>query len=105
MPNQIAFIVLWQLCLAVRIAAADSRESFREWNVYGGDSAGTKYSALDQINRSNVHRLKPAWIYRCDDMSLRPASTIECNPIAVDGVLFLTTPGLKVVALEAASGR
>ena len=38
-------------------------------------------------------------------MSLRPASTIECNPIAVDGVLFLTTPGLKVVALEAASGR
>src|SRR5207247_9769785 len=73
--------------------------------VYSGDRPGTKYSGLDQIKCTNVHRLKPVWIYRCDDMKLQPASTIECNPIVVDGVLFLTTPGLKVVALDAATGR
>lgn len=73
--------------------------------MYGGDLAGSKYSALDQINRSNVHLLKPAWIYRCDDMRVRPASTIECNPIVIDGVLFMTTPGLKVAALDAATGK
>jgi quinoprotein glucose dehydrogenase len=35
----------------------------------------------------------------------RPGSTIECNPIIIDGTMFLTTPGLQVVALDAASGR
>ena len=93
------------VCLAARAAAAEPRQSQREWPVYGGDAAGTKYSALDQINRANVRRLKPAWVYRCDDMRRQPASTIECNPIVVDGVVFLTTSGLKVVALDAADGR
>ena len=52
------------------------------WEVYGGDAAGTKHSALTQINRSNVNRLTTAWVYRCDDMRLRPARTIECSPNA-----------------------
>src|SRR2546425_8834525 len=73
--------------------------------MYGGAQAGTKYSAIDQIIRTNVHRLKPVLIYHCDDMRLQTASTIECNPIVVDRVMFLTTPGLKVVALDAATGR
>jgi quinoprotein glucose dehydrogenase len=77
----------------------------RGWSTYGGDPAGTKYSALDAVNRTNVTRLKPAWIYRCDDMTPRPASTIECNPIIVDGVMYITSPGLKVLALDAATGR
>ena len=55
------------------------------WPMYGGDPAGTKYSALDQINRANVRELTPAWTYRCDDMTLQPASTIECNPIVIEG--------------------
>ena len=75
------------------------------WPIYGGDSAGTKYSALDQINWTNVKQLQPAWIYRCDDMTERPASTIECNPIVIDGVAYLTTPGLKLVALDASTGK
>ena len=49
--------------------------------------------------------LEPAWIYRCDDMSERPASTIECNPIVIDGVAYLTSPGLKLLALDAATGK
>ena len=76
-----------------------------EWPIYGGDNAGSKHSPLDQINRDNVKQLAPAWIYRCDDMTEQPASTIECNPIVVDGVAYLTTPGLKLVALDAASGK
>jgi quinoprotein glucose dehydrogenase len=75
------------------------------WPVYNGNFGGTKYSALAHINRTNVTRLKPAWIYRCDDMTLRPASTIECNPLVIDGTMYLTTAGLKVVALDAATGR
>lgn len=83
----------------------NAADSHRSWPVYGGDAEGTKYSALKQINRDNVSRLKPAWIYRCDDMTTRPASTIECNPIIVDGVVYLTSPGLRLLALDAATGR
>lgn len=75
-----------------------------EWPVYGGDPGGTKSSPLTQINRTNVHRLKPVWIHRCDDMRTRPATTIECNPLVVDRVAYLTTPGLKLVALNADTG-
>lgn len=87
------------LCLGV------ARGAEKDWPVYGGDFSGTKYSALKQIDRGNVARLKPAWIYRCDDWKERPATTIECNPLVIDGVMYLTTPGLKVVALEATSGK
>ena len=75
-----------------------------DWPVYSGDATGAKYSALDQINRSNVAQLQPAWVYRTDDMRERPATTIQCNPLVIDGIMYLTTPGLKVVALEAATG-
>lgn len=89
------------LCSARLVSAGD----FTTWATYGGDAGGTKYSALDQINRGNVRQLKPAWVYRCDDLRLRPASTIECNPIVVGETMFITTPGLNVVALRAATGR
>ena len=93
------------LNLAATFAVADPLGSSHEWPVYGGDPPGTKYSALDRINRTNVSRLRPVWVHRCDDMRREPASTIECNPIEVDGVLYLTTPGLKVEALDGATGR
>lgn len=91
--------------VASAAAPGDAAHAHRTWSVYGADAAGTKYSALDQINRSNVARLKPAWIYRCDDMTTRPASTIECNPIIIEGTAYLTTPGLKLIALDAATGK
>ena len=74
------------------------------WSVYSGDATGSKYSALTQIDRNNVTQLKPTWVFRTDDMTTQPASTIQCNPIIVDGTAFVTTPGLKLVALDAATG-
>src|SRR5688572_29179201 len=32
-----------------------------QWPTYGGDPGSTKYSPLDQINRSNVRQLQVAW--------------------------------------------
>src|ERR1700722_13629362 len=52
-------------------------QPYRDWRIYGGDRGGTKYSALDQINRQNVRRLRPAWIYHCGDASAQ--TRIECN--------------------------
>ena len=40
-----------------------SADSGKEWTIYGGDYANTRYSALDQINTGNVKDLKVSWIH------------------------------------------
>ena len=76
-----------------------------DWPVYNGDSGGTRYAALDQINTINVDKLQIAWTYHTGDKHENPNSTIECNPIVVDGVMYVTSPQLKAIALDAATGR
>ncbi len=86
-----------------------SADPHRSWSVVGGDEKVTHYSTLDQINRDNVEELEVAWIYRsgdllADDNEYWGGSTIQSNPIIVEGWLFTTTPTLDVVALDAATG-
>ena len=76
-----------------------------DWPVYGGDQGATRYSPLDQINATNVARLEPAWVHHTEDASQRPSTRIECTPIVVDGVMYLTTARLKLQALDASSGQ
>src|SRR4029453_11927775 len=64
----------------------------------------SRYSPLDQINASNVKRLKVAWSHHTEDASERPATTIECEPIVVDGVMYIQTAQLQTRALDAATG-
>ena len=77
----------------------------REWQHYGGDAGAGRYSPLDQINRTNVSELKVAWTHRTGDALQRPATTIECTPIVVDGRMYVSTATLQVHALDAATGR
>lgn len=84
------------------IAATLPAQNHRDWHVRGGDFAGSKYSALDQIHRDNVGKLQVAWKFNTGDS--RGRSTIECNPIVIDGTMFLTSPALKVFAIDAAKG-
>ncbi|HET7219407.1 MAG TPA: family 16 glycoside hydrolase [Vicinamibacterales bacterium] len=74
-----------------------------DWPVYRGDPKGNQYSPLAQIHAANVHRLERAWEYRTGDANER--STMHANPIVVDGVIYVTTPSLKAVALNAATGK
>src|SRR3954452_323786 len=75
----------------------------QDWGVYGGNSAGTRYSTLDQVNKKNVSQLKVAWTYETGD-SFRN-SEMQCQPIVVHGVMYATTPKLRLIALDAASGK
>ncbi len=74
-----------------------------DWPVYNGDTEHMHYSTLDQITPDNVTRLRVAWTYETHDEFL--GSEMQANPIVIDGVLYATTPKLRVVALDAASGR
>lgn len=77
----------------------------REWRCYGGDPGARRYSALKQINRENVPDLKVAWTHHTGDTRERPSTTIECTPLVVDGVMYITTALVQVRALDAATGK
>ncbi|OFY61243.1 MAG: pyrrolo-quinoline quinone [Bacteroidetes bacterium GWF2_41_9] len=77
----------------------------KDWPVYLGDKSGSHYSNLKEITRTNVDQLVPAWQYATDDSVSGNRTQIQCNPIIIDGILYGTSPSLKVFALDAASGR
>jgi quinoprotein glucose dehydrogenase len=77
--------------------------SLSEWRVYGGNPENTRYSPLRQINRDNVRRLEIAWTYDTGDAF--DGSEMQCNPLIVNGVLYATSPKLRVFALDAATGK
>src|SRR5262245_38209840 len=72
------------------------------WPVNGGPG-NIRYSPLTQIDRTNVTRLETAWTY--DSHDAFKGSEMQSNPIVVDRVLYATTPTMKVVAIDAESGR
>ena len=76
-----------------------------DWPGVGNDPGCMRYSGLDQINRETVKRLKPAWTYHTGELEDRRGKTIECTPLVIDGVMYLTTGYLRVVALDAATGE
>lgn len=99
------FIILSLFCCALLFSkCSEPNQEHINWEVYSGDSKGSKYSALNEIDKENVKDLQLAWTYSTGDMREAPRTTIECNPIIVGSKIFLTSPGLKVIALDAASG-
>jgi quinoprotein glucose dehydrogenase len=96
------------VCSAVAIVA-HSPAIAQEWRYYGGDAGGMKYSPLAQINRSNVTRLRPAWTFRTGDVSdgktLPVRSAFEATPLVVDGVMYVTTPFNRLLAIDAETGQ
>ena len=80
-----------------------------DWPFYGGDAGGARYSPLTQINKSNVTELKVAWEYHTGDISdgsdNRRKSEFETTPIVADGMMYLTTPFNRVVALDPDTGQ
>ena len=92
------------------LAGAETPDSAAgNWAVYGGDPGGSRYSQLDQINRTNVTELAPAWELHTGDVSNgsdeRPKSEFEATPIVVGGTMFLTTPFNRVLAVDPETGR
>jgi quinoprotein glucose dehydrogenase len=86
---------------AATYAGAQSKSV--DWPVYGGAPDHAHYSTIDQITPANVSKLQVAWTYETHDEF--PGSEMQANPIVVDGVLYATTPKLRVFALDAATGR
>ena len=75
-----------------------SAKPYTTWTAYQGGAHSSQYSALDQINKSNVSQLEVAWTYPV-------AGNITFNPIVVDNVMYVQGTGNSIVALDAATGK
>jgi alcohol dehydrogenase (cytochrome c) len=89
------------LFTVVTALAQDVGSTRADWPHYGGSPYSWRYSALDQINTSNVKSLTPAWMFQTGDY----AENLQATPIVVDGVMYLITAQAHVFALDAATGR
>ena len=70
------------------------------WRDYLGGSDSSHYSALKQINTSNVDKLEIVWSYSTGDEQ----SYTFC-PIVVDNVAYLAAKNGSLVAVDAATGK
>lgn len=77
--------------------AAGDGNSFLHTN---GNYHQTRYYPARQINASNVHRLRPAWIFQTEVVE-----SMETSPIVVNGIMYVTTSFNHVYALDARTGQ
>lgn len=75
------------------------------WNQYLGSLGSNQYKNFDQINAGNVSELVPLWEYHAGDSDQNNRSQIQCNPLIIDGTLYGTSPQLKLIALNAVTGK
>jgi alcohol dehydrogenase (cytochrome c) len=69
------------------------------WLSYNGDYTGRRYSALREINVSNVSQLRARWAFHVPN-----SNRLEVTPVVVDGIMFLTSAN-DAYALDAQTGR
>ena len=83
------------------------------WPTYAGAEGGTRYSPLNQINRSNVEDLEIVWTYNTGHLDLapqlRPMVGFQVTPILLPEEagrhLVLCDPLNRIMALNPATGE
>lgn len=84
----------------------DQSELQISWTDWGGSHEGQRFSALDQITKNNVHRLKVAWVARKGEWYKTHANGLEQNtPIQAADTLFTCSPDNQVFAINVDSGE
>ena len=77
-----------------------------DWPAYGRDRGGERFSPLRGIHRDNVARLAVAWEYSTGEAgsSFRQEISLEATPLVFRGVMYLSTPLGRVIALDPETG-
>jgi alcohol dehydrogenase (cytochrome c) len=88
--------------LAPRIAAQGVVAKSMDWPLHNLDLFGSRYSTLNQINRSNVKTLTPRWLFQ---YGIIDGVSNQTTPVIVDGVSYITDPRGGVYAVNAADGH
>ena len=90
-----------------RIYGAREKEP-HNWLTYYGDYDGKRYSLLDQINKTNVKKLSPAWVFQNASQGLHAGPStyaFEAAPVIVDGVMYVSGWDGFCWAIDAKTGE
>ena len=89
------------------ISAVDPAQAQKNWQHYGNTEGGSRFAALDQINRANVSQLEVAWTYRTGDVASSDGNGAEdqLTPLQVGERVFICTPHNNLIALDVDTGR
>src|SRR5580698_5260896 len=93
------FAILLSIALVGQALPPD--KPYEKWADYGGAPDSSQYSALKQIDKTNVSRLEQAWFYPVADKK----TNFGFNPLIVDGVMYVIGTGHTIVALDATTGK
>ncbi|NLR58355.1 PQQ-binding-like beta-propeller repeat protein [Chitinophaga polysaccharea] len=93
----------WLLLSTLWAACTLQDKSHHTWQVYGGSKENIHYSSLTALDTSNVSLLKVAWAYHTGDA--KEMTQMQVNPIVVDDRLYGVSAGLKLFAVDAATGK
>jgi quinoprotein glucose dehydrogenase len=118
-----------------QVPASSAPDAAREWRTYGHDPGGMRFSPVAQITPQNVAGLQVAWTYNMRPAAAAPVgrgagpatgqsdtppvagrgrggrgggtgfTSSQVTPLVVDGVMYLSTPYFRVVAIDPTSGR
>jgi alcohol dehydrogenase (cytochrome c) len=97
--------ILVAAALLLTVSASAQRSPARQavdWALHNLDLAGTRFSTLDQVNKSNVKSLTPRWLFQTGVID---GVSNQTTPIVVDGTMYVTDPRGSVYALDAANGH
>ncbi|MDU4251850.1 glucose/quinate/shikimate family membrane-bound PQQ-dependent dehydrogenase [Pseudomonas sp.] len=89
------------------LTPVDPAHAQQDWAHYGNTEGGSRFAALDQINRSNVDQLKVAWTYHTGDVAISDGNGAEdqLTPLQVGDKVFICTPHNNLIALDADTGK
>src|SRR5712691_2656134 len=68
-----------------------------DFPLAGGSCSNQRYSALNQINRSNITKLGGVWSMLVEERGR--GGTLDGTPVVVDGVMYVTTGARNVLAI------
>ena len=92
------------IAIAQPVTTSDLENAARDnssWLSYGRDYSGQRFVRMPQIDRANVGRLRPAWVFATggDNRGL------QATPLVHKGVLYLSADQSRVFALDARTGQ
>lgn len=100
MPNPSASSrVLAAVAVMTMPSPAWAAEAGGDWPMFGHDHSNRNFSDLSTIDRANVARLRPAWMFQTG-----VTGYFQAQPVMVDGTLYLSTTQNNVAALDAKTG-
>ena len=70
-----------------------------DWPTYNGDAGGNRFSKMTAINKNNVAKLAPKWMF-----SLGNVTQVENTPLVVEGIMYVSSAN-ECWALDAGTGR